>query len=154
MKFIDYIEEKFIVFSFVITIVIIALQIIMRAVFNNSLSWSEELARYLFIWECWIGVSFAERYTGQIQIDFLHDILKSKRKKKILLIIAGILTLSISIYLVIIGAKLVFLLIKLGNKSAALRIPMYIIYLSMPLGCFLFSLRKSIKLVTIIKGNE
>lgn len=33
------------------------IQVVMRKVFNNSLSWSEELARYVFIWLIYIGIS-------------------------------------------------------------------------------------------------
>ena len=40
---------------------ILAVQVFMRYVMGASLSWSEELARYLFIWLIYLGISFGAR---------------------------------------------------------------------------------------------
>ena len=37
---------------------IIVIQVIMRYLFKNSLSWSEEMARYLFVWMTFISISY------------------------------------------------------------------------------------------------
>ena len=37
-------------FMFCSMFVVSLLQVICRYIFNNSLTWSEELARYLFVW--------------------------------------------------------------------------------------------------------
>ena len=41
--------------------IVLFLQVVMRKMFNNSLSWSEELARYLFIWMVFIGISYGAK---------------------------------------------------------------------------------------------
>ena len=40
-----------------ITVVLVVLQVFFRYVLNSSLSWSEEAARYLFIWAAVLGFS-------------------------------------------------------------------------------------------------
>lgn len=40
-----------------ITVVLVVLQVFFRYVLNSSLSWSEEAARYLFIWAALLGFS-------------------------------------------------------------------------------------------------
>ena len=46
-------EEYLLVVSLVINVLLVFLQVIMRTVFKNSLTWSEELSRYIFIWQIW-----------------------------------------------------------------------------------------------------
>ena len=42
---------------FIILIIACVLQVFFRFILNNSLSWSEELARYCFIWMHMLGTS-------------------------------------------------------------------------------------------------
>lgn len=53
--------------------VLIFLQVIMRYVFENSLVWSEELVRWVFIWTIWVGVAHAFRTGDHIRITILPD---------------------------------------------------------------------------------
>ena len=55
-------EEYLLVVSLVINVLLVFLQVIMRTVFKNSLTWSEELSRYIFIWQIWLGASIALKY--------------------------------------------------------------------------------------------
>ena len=53
------IEEVVSSFCLSAMIVIISVQVFRRYVLQSSLDWSEELARYFFIWAVYIGCSFA-----------------------------------------------------------------------------------------------
>lgn len=153
MFFVDLVEEKFLVYTFFLTIVLISVQIFMRVVVNSSLAWSEELSRYLFIWQCWLGVSFAERKTGQIEIAFLKEVVSAAKKRKIE-IFATVVTMGTAIVLIVLGLELCQKIMSGNVKSTAMRIPMSIIYASMPVGCFMFSVRSSIKLNRLIRQKE
>ena len=54
----DNIELYICVFLMSFMTLLVFVQVVMRYVFNNSLSWSEELARYTFIWLIYIGISY------------------------------------------------------------------------------------------------
>ncbi|MDR1495865.1 MAG: TRAP transporter small permease [Clostridiales Family XIII bacterium] len=123
-----------------VAVVVIFMQIIMRYVFNNSLSWSEELARYLFIWFSWLGVSIGQRNGEHISVTLLTDRLKPA-PQKVVIFIKDIITLLILLVLVYYGVVVVGKQISMGVVSVALKIPMYVIYFSMPLGCLLMAIR-------------
>lgn len=147
---INWIEEKFLVYSFLFTVLMVFIQIVMRYVFNSSLSWSEELCRYLFICQCWISVSYAERTEKHIRICVLTNRLGLKARLVIEYVVI-LLTVAIAVFLVFYGVRMVLFLIGAHTSSTALHIPMWIIYTAMPLGCAMYSvrlIRKAIRLAT------
>jgi C4-dicarboxylate transporter DctQ subunit len=149
----DQIEEKFLVSAFAITVLLILTQVFMRKVINYSLSWSEELARYLFIWQCWVGISLAERYSKHIRITILPDKLKDKSRAGLELFVLIILLVT-SLTLAVYGMEMVVNLVASGSSSAALKIPIFFVYLALPVGCLLFALRIILKFVTFVTGKE
>lgn len=69
MKFLnDRLEESLMVALLAGMVVLIGLQVFMRYVMHASLSWSEELARYMFIWATYIGVSYGVRLRAHIRV--------------------------------------------------------------------------------------
>ena len=46
------------------------LQVILRYVFNSPMTWSEELARYLFIWCAFLGWIIASRRNSHLTMNF------------------------------------------------------------------------------------
>jgi TRAP-type C4-dicarboxylate transport system permease small subunit len=48
-------------------------QVVWRYVFNNPLTWSEELARYLFIWCAFLGWLIASRRGSHLAMTFVVD---------------------------------------------------------------------------------
>ena len=48
-------------------------QVVLRYIFNNPLTWSEELARYLFIWCAFLGWLVASRRHSHLAMKFVVD---------------------------------------------------------------------------------
>lgn len=124
-------EERLLVASLVFTVVLIFVQVIMRYVFNNSLSWSEELARYIFIWQIWLGTGVGIRMKEQIRVEILAKKL-SPAGAKWLNAIALTILLLFCFFLVINGYQLVMKIAGRNALSTALKIPLSYVYLSLP----------------------
>ncbi|MDC0936411.1 TRAP transporter small permease [Pirellulales bacterium] len=55
---------------FAATIVVVLLQVVSRYLLDNSLTWTEELSRYLFAWIIFLGAALGVRDQSHIKIDF------------------------------------------------------------------------------------
>ena len=147
----DKLEEYLLCASLVVTTLIIFAQIIMRSVFNSSLTWSEELTRYIFIWQIWLGVSIAQKEKQHIKVELLFSFIKNEKFKDVVDIIATLIMIAFNVFLVIKGSELVGQMIVRHNLSSAMRLPMYIVYLVLPLSAGILSLRLAGQLVSDMK---
>jgi len=130
------VEEYFLVGSMVVSVCVVFLQVVMRYVFQNSLTWSEELARYIFLWQCWIGASYAVKKGSHIRVEILPN--KFSGKKKIIFeMIITLIWFSFTIFLAYTGTWITTHVFSSGQMSPAIRIPMGYAYASVPVGCFL-----------------
>ena len=145
-------EEKILVFSFAFSLALIFVQVCFREV-GYSLSWSEELARYLFIWQCWIAVSLAERDKVHIRIFMLTKNFPQKARL-VIEILVNIGVIAINVFFIYWGIQMVLFLMNAGTLATATRIPMWIIYLAMPLGSLTYSMRLAGNVVRLVTGKQ
>jgi len=136
----DLIEEKYLVFQLAVSVIVIFFQVVMRSVFNSSLSWSEELARYLYIWQGWLGISLIEKRRKHIAIDILREKFHGV-PRKVLETIVQVICICTSAYMASAGFKMVSFAMASGTRSTAMRIPLSVIYAAMPVGCTLYCVR-------------
>lgn len=131
--------------------IILFIGVIARYVFNSSLSWSEELTRYMFIWFIFISMSYAVTQKAHIRVDSLNKIVPLKIRPYINIIgkvIWFILSLLVT-YLGIMYAKEMT-----TSVSASMRLPMSIVYLGIPIGYFLMSIRLLVQIIASIKNPQ
>ena len=131
----DKLEEYVLCASLVLTTLIIFVQVIMRSVFNSSLTWSEELTRYIFIWQIWMGVSIAQKDKAHIKVEILKSFVKNQKFLAVVDVIATILLIAFNIFLVTSGIDLV-----------------QQIYIVLPLASGIFTLRLCGQLVEDVKA--
>ncbi len=145
LKILKLLDEKFelaisVVLMSLMT-VIIFIQVIMRYVMQNSLSWSEELARYLFIWLTYIGISYGAKKMQHIKIEATLKLFP-KKVRPIVVIVGDVLFLGFSLFLVYTSYIVVQRQITLGQTSPALHMPMWIVYAAPLVGFVLTSIRQ------------
>lgn len=151
LKWLDrHIEEALLILFSTIMVVVIFLQVVMRQ-FDNSLSWSEELARYSFIWLVYIGISYGVKKDRHIKVDVALLLLKEKGKI-ILTIIANLLFIVFAIFVIRYGFDIANQLLNFGQKSPANQIPMGLIYMATPVGMGLTLIRLIQNLIKHIKA--
>ena len=122
-----------------VTIVVATLAVIMRYVFNNSLMWSEEVCRFSFVWISLLSTGYAVNHGGHLMVDVL-----TMFEAKIPGIIKGVeLVINIIwIAFCIFFAKEGFIAAAATMQlSAALRIPMSLIYGAVPAGAIIMGIR-------------
>ena len=57
---------------------VLGIQIFCRFVLNNSLTWSEELARFMFIWSTFLSIGFCLKEGISLKIDTLISLFPQK----------------------------------------------------------------------------
>lgn len=145
MKILKILDEKLELYISIalmsLMTIIIFVQVFMRYVMKNSLVWSEELARYLFIWLIYMGISYGAKEMKHIKIDAALGLFP-KKVRPIVVIIGDILFLGFALFIVYTGFTVVQKQIRLGQTSPAMHMPMWIIYAAPVLGFALTSIRQ------------
>lgn len=139
-KFLDILEKIQIVLltvSVPAMVLIMFYQVIMRYVFANSPAWSEELVRYLFIFNVMMAAAIAVRRNSHLQIDILLNVLKP-RARTIFTVCATAVGTVFLVYLFILSLELVRS--GMPNTSAGLGLPMSVSYTCVPVGTALMAL--------------
>ncbi len=138
---------------FVTGIVLIFYGVIMRYLFNEPQAWVEELARYTIIWGTFLGFGLALRHNQHIQVDILYDQLKPSMKRILDIVATGLSILFCLIYTYY-GFVLVENRYTSGMVSLDIGIPMWVVYLVLPISGILFLLRFVERLVNILRGKD
>ncbi len=106
-----------------------------------NLSWAQELCIYMFVWMAKFGAAYGVRTGIHVGVDVLINRLPERLRGKLILfgLLAGALFTGTVGAL---GAVLVWGLAHTEQVSADLELPMWIVYLAIPLGsglmCFRF----------------
>ncbi len=122
----EYLEESLLVCFLALMTVIMGIQVFSRYVLGASLSWSEEITRYLFIWSGFISVSYCIKKCLSIKIQQFIEMFPRRGKALFRLLN---LTLELIVFLYLIPFAFAYLrsAVESGQVSPACRIPMYYI---------------------------
>ena len=135
-------------------VIVIFMQVVMRYVFNNSLSWSEEFARYLFIWFSWLGVSAGLKDGEHLRVEILSTALakrgfvKPNETVNLLVWLIWLLTTGIVAYY---GFEVVLSQMELHVVTPAMRLPVWIGYLSITFCSAVVGIRLIIKIIESLR---
>ncbi|MDD7410406.1 TRAP transporter large permease [Fusobacterium gastrosuis] len=138
MKAFNKIEEWIGGSLFISMFIILIIQIFSRQILDRPLMWSEELARFIFIYVGMLGVSIGIRNQQHIFIDFLYNKFPKNMQKSVFTIIQFIIMSSI-IFFLYFG---IFLFKKKAEiEIVTLGISMKWMYLALPLISLLMLVR-------------
>ena len=152
-KFVSYLEEYFAVTSLLVASLLVFIQVILRYLFNISLIWSEEVARYVIIWFILVGSSIAVREKAHATVDAVVAFLPPLGKR-IFSILANLTGIVFCVILIWSGSLTVSTVIEYGNVTPAVGIPMAIPYLALPVGGALMLFRFSQLLIKDFKNSD
>ena len=130
----EYLEEFVMTVMLILMALIMGIQVLSRYILGMSLSWSEEVTRYLFIWSAFISVSLCTKKCISIKIDQFIKMF-SKKGRALFKILNLTIEFVFFVYLVPFAWRYLLTTIASGQVSPACGIPMYYIQ-SAPLICF------------------
>ena len=136
----ERLEEFLLIPSFVVSVTIIFAQVVMRYLFGSSISWSEELARYLFVWQIWIGASYAVKQSRHIRVEFIRNFFSEKGKIRLEYFVLAV-WIGFCVLMVALSVPLAQWMIRRGQLSPAMQVPMGYVYLCVPVGFSLMLFR-------------
>lgn len=149
----QHLEEYLLIVLMGIMLTAISLQVFMRYVMENSLMWSEEVARYTFIWLVYIAISYGVKQQRHISVDALQLVLK-QRGKHVLAIIANGFFLLFALLMLVYGTKNAVALLTYGQSTPATQIPMGLVYLAAPVGMGLTAIRLIQQLIYLFQHPD
>lgn len=114
---------------------IILAEVISRSVFNDALSWTDELARYLLVWSGFLSVSYCVKKRISIKIDQLQNALPQRAIPWVKMLRHTIVFIFCIVMLPF-AVTYVQQAINSGATSSAMKLPMYVIQVA-PLVCFI-----------------
>jgi TRAP-type C4-dicarboxylate transport system permease small subunit len=133
VRALDRCSDIVLVLSMAIIVAALAVQVTLRYFFHAPLPWPEELSQFLLVWISFLGMYVALRRNQHIRIEWLP---KNGGQFVRGLKILGLV--SICVFLAYIGYGGFKLAMTAWNQpSTALRIPMAIPYLIIPIACLL-----------------
>ena len=114
----------------VITVaVVVLLQVLMRYLVAQPNPWSEEVSRFAFIWVSLLGASLAVEHRAHFGFDQVTQKL-APRAQKAVETFAGGVVLVFALLLIATGIALMHL--TMGERSAALNLPIALVYAAVP----------------------
>lgn len=133
-------EENVASMFYLVMLIDILYAVFMRYVMKDAFQAGEEIARYCMIWGVYFGVSTGTKKRAHLGIDMLVDRMPAKIKK-IVTFCSDLVVLAVYIILTVTGCFLVLKTIQTGQLTPATQIPFYIVYLALPVGFGLSTLR-------------
>lgn len=124
-------------------------QVFTRFVVGEPSSFTDELARYLMIWLGILGAAYVSGKNMHVAIDVLPKRFSLPTQKKIKNLVAGIIMAFAFFAFVIGGFRLVYITFVLDQQSAALQIPLAVVYLCIPVSGLLIIYYKISDLLNI-----
>ena len=98
------------------------------------LSWPDELTRYLMVWIVFIGSGSAASNNTHFRIEVLFGILSPGRQIA-LIVFKAVLVTCLYAFVLHISSGLSQKMMMMRQVSPAMGIPMWIMYLAVPVGC-------------------
>ena len=140
MKYLNRLEEGILLITFPLMTVITLLGTSVRYFQLGTLTWSEEAARYLMILAAFAGISLGFRENSHLGLSFFMEHMP-KALKPVFHVIRFVFMLIFSVLMIFLSWQLVSTQMSVKQFSAAMHLPMWVVYLPIFLGVILMLIR-------------
>lgn len=130
--FLNYTVERLLILIFGLMTLDVVWQVVSRYIVGHSSSFTEEFARFAMIWLAILGAAYLNGQRQHLAIDFLVRKLPPEKRQKRQRSIEVIMALFALVVMVGGGGNLVMMTLQLGQYSAALNVPLGVVYAIVP----------------------
>ena len=141
--------QYFLALDLLVVTFILTVNVILRYIFSSSWVWTEELTRYLIAWATFVGAACCVTEGSDITIDSILSLL-SKRGQHTLSIITTIVSIIFMVMFIFTSIQMTLRAWQNGQMATSMQLPIWIVYLSMPVGGSLTLFRFAEKLFNLI----
>lgn len=150
-------EEFLIIVMFPVMCILILIATFTRytSLFVEHFTWCEELARYLMIYIAFLGIGVAAKNNEHFKMTVFVSLLPPPLKN-IVEFLSNLITVVFLGVMTYLSFKFVSRQYVVGQVSAALKLPMWIVYLSIVLGMFDMMVRTAVRQINCmaIKNSQ
>lgn len=135
----------------IVMVSVVAWQVFTRYVLASPAGWTEEIARYTFTWEIFLGAALAFGRGSHITVEaFLLAV--GPRVRRAAAVLAGLLSLSLLVPLVYFGIAMVEL--TSNTYATASRLNIGVVYAALPVGATIGAAYVVLHIITILRGGK
>ncbi|MCY3746669.1 MAG: TRAP transporter small permease [Acidobacteria bacterium] len=116
---------------------VVLLQVLMRYLFATPNPWSEELSRFAFIWVSLLGASLAVEHRAHFGFDQVTKKLAPRARRAVERTAWAVV---VAFSLLLIGTGIALMDLTLGERSAALDLPIALVYAAAPVSGLLMAI--------------
>lgn len=124
-----------------------------RNLFNQSIYFSEELNQFLIVLVTWVGLGYASRKGRHIRMSAVYDQLGHTLQKGLMIIISAV-TGVVMFVLAYYSVQYIGGLIDRGTVTPALRVPLWITYVWVPIGFVITGIQYLLAVVRNLRAHE
>lgn len=130
--------------------IVVTAQILMRYVFNHPLLWSEEFARYVYVWLVFMGSAYGVTQEKHVAVTVLTDRLPDPVRKALKLV-CNLLVIAALLYMLPHSVK--YLGRQHGLRSGCMGIPMSLVFAAVPVGYLLIVIHMALEAALLVSGS-
>lgn len=119
---------------------LIFLQVVLRYGFSIGIPWAEEVTVYATVWVTFTAASAAVGSNNHLTLD-VRELVLAGRGLRWVERLASLIGLAYGVILAVVGVQLAWHAHRFGQFSSALQLPIWIVYLVIPLSGMLMALR-------------
>ena len=147
----NYAAEAVVVVLMAVMVTTVAIQVFFRYVVDDPLSWTEELARYAFVWMTFLGAAVAYRRRAHIVVDAMLHLIPMRARAGLAFAVEGMVTITL---LILVRDGLRMVETTSNVRATMLQIPMSYIYAAIPVSAVLMLVYQVERLAGVLRSRR
>jgi len=155
-KIINFILSRLVILVMTVLVTDVLLQVV-AGIFisgSNPFSFTDELAEFLLIWVGLLGAAYVTGQKQHLAIELINKRLSERNLIRLKLFINLLIIIFASLVLLVGGTRFVIINIRLEQLSAAMQLPMWYVYLVLPLSGLFIILYAMDDIVNLLKVKK